>query len=926
MKKILTSKTTKILSYIIFWSWNVIFLIFFFSVIVPDIGNGILSAIFASEIPIDFVIIFIAGSSVPFLSIILGLTKFKKDTKKLFQFFYGIEIPLGFVLFLRLAVLRELTPGTWQLLILLVFGGIVYLFDLLSSKDQTDKIINSIRFSGHTVLMLIAVYFGIIMLFYFIPIISTLFIEFFTFQWIQNIGFFFMSAIVIFFFLVISGTILLILPIAMPTLYIKKFIKGIQEFNTKHSVNFTYSIAAFVIILNIFLFILLNKQSQQDVFKMTDKDSFSLEEKEEILMNEEFIKKGLLNSYLASYRYIAAKDDRALAHLYEETFGINSNASDVIQRMYHGVILPFVYDGESHWIEKSKAEEIYAKLFDAHIQKKETKTIKRSLQATWDRDGVEAGLLNLNDEKVHIIEQSILIAEESGIAEIEICETYQNKTSQQQEILYHFSLPENAVITGLWLSDDSTQKKYGFNVSPRGAAQQVYKNEVQLRVDPSLLEQTGPNQYRLRAFPIPAVSEWERNSPGFAEDEFNDKLKLWLTYVCISKDGSYELPVLNEKRNVYWNGKTRLTINNESIIKDKGWLPEKLEASSVFNRKKVNLNDSISLSVSEFHIPENIEIKGDIAVYIDLTYSMRTKIPALKSVLEKLSELNNEIQIYTLTNGMIKSSTIENFSLNDIIFFGSSTLYNDLELLESSTELSNYNELIIITDEGSYELNKNVAESNPFNVLEEEKDEIRTSFNLGTVVNILHVNNSFPNNYDDSVLETIEKSKGFVSGDITDLLKKIGIKQSSNKPSILFDTYSGLKWEVVSGEELSVLKSNNLLRKIAAKQYIRLLINQFDSLPRERLDQIHKIAKEHGIVTQYSSMIVLVNDRQKEALKDAEQRDDRFEREAETGIESMTNSSLGFMDVSGTPEPEEWILIFITLLMVTLFYMKYLRK
>jgi shikimate 5-dehydrogenase len=48
-------------------------------------------------------------------------------------------------------------------------------------------------------------------------------------------------------------------------------------------------------------------------------------------------------------------------------------------------------------------------------------------------------------------------------------------------------------------------------------------------------------------------------------------------------------------------------------------------------------------------------------------------------------------------------------------------------------------------------------------------------------------------------------------------------------------------------------------------------------------------------------MIVLVNERQVEALEIAEQREDRYERE----YEGLINTT----PLAGVPEPEEWLLI-----------------
>lgn len=65
-------------------------------------------------------------------------------------------------------------------------------------------------------------------------------------------------------------------------------------------------------------------------------------------------------------------------------------------------------------------------------------------------------------------------------------------------------------------------------------------------------------------------------------------------------------------------------------------------------------------------------------------------------------------------------------------------------------------------------------------------------------------------------------------------------------------------------------------------------------------------------------MFVLVNDRQKQALKKAGEANDRFERESRTGEEALTSPSN--IMVSGVPEPHEWLLMLMSLLMLILLW------
>jgi putative PEP-CTERM system integral membrane protein len=95
---------------------------------------------------------------------------------------------------------------------------------------------------------------------------------------------------------------------------------------------------------------------------------------------------------------------------------------------------------------------------------------------------------------------------------------------------------------------------------------------------------------------------------------------------------------------------------------------------------------------------------------------------------------------------------------------------------------------------------------------------------------------------------------------------------------------------------------------VAARQLVLGLSKEKAQEQLVQLDTMHAVAKSFGIVTPYSSMIVLVNDQQRAALKKAEQESDRFNREVENGNEQLSQPS-NPLNVSGVPEPEEWMLM-----------------
>jgi hypothetical protein len=74
----------------------------------------------------------------------------------------------------------------------------------------------------------------------------------------------------------------------------------------------------------------------------------------------------------------------------------------------------------------------------------------------------------------------------------------------------------------------------------------------------------------------------------------------------------------------------------------------------------------------------------------------------------------------------------------------------------------------------------------------------------------------------------------------------------------------------------------------------------------ETLDGFHRLAQEYGIVTPYSSMIVLVSFDQRELLEEAEAGADRFAREYEALGETTPPPPT---PLAGVPEPHEWLLL-----------------
>ena len=79
---------------------------------------------------------------------------------------------------------------------------------------------------------------------------------------------------------------------------------------------------------------------------------------------------------------------------------------------------------------------------------------------------------------------------------------FTNHADWEVEGIYEFTLPEGAIITDLvlWIGDKRIQGL----IMEKEEARRVYDDIVRQRIDPALIEQLTPNQFRLSIFPFPA--------------------------------------------------------------------------------------------------------------------------------------------------------------------------------------------------------------------------------------------------------------------------------------------------------------------------------------------------------------------------------------------------------------------------------------
>ncbi len=200
---------------------------------------------------------------------------------------------------------------------------------------------------------------------------------------------------------------------------------------------------------------------------------------------------------------------------------------------------------------------------------------------------------------------------------------------------------------------------------------------------------------------------------------------------------------------------------------------------------------------------------------------------------------------------------------------------------------SNYEAILLISDRGSYELG----------------DDKAKALDLPAPLWIVHLG-GVQSAYDDAIFETIQASGGGVATQVQEVMQRFAT-QKALVPGVI-GVEDGYAW---FAEKNNIpADPNNEFNPFAAIQLINYLGQDRDLKEIANLDGIHKVAKAAQIVTPYSSMIVLVNDQQKNDLKQAEKESDRFKREIEDKQMPTFNNPIA---VSAVPEPAEWMLIIV---------------
>lgn len=935
--------------YFLFWSWNLIFLAFMFLGFAPYMLPQVIQAVRTGFIPAAFLLYAVILTIIPAVAVILGATVLRRSPGLLLTLGYGVEGPLMLALMVRFFAIREATAAVSLLLIVAGLGWLTLLWQILDRRiDERGAAPLHLRLIGLTLLLAVGVYVGVWFGFYAVPLgaeglkaignILAHLPDFFRGLWyaIKNLWLTPMVMIPFsvlgFVLMIYTATLLVGLPIAMPFLSIRAWWRGVSSLAGRFGVLRAATLTCIVLIVCIGSFVWLNQQPQHQAFALLKNPPATLAEAQALLDKQEILRAGLLNAYLAQFRYISSVGEvRHVSDMYKYSLGLPPEQAKQVEQAYEVVARPLLYepvkayepDPQRSWINRALTEEpveaakLYKAVFDQHINDGERDTIVRAVRSTWSLDQAESAWQAVDDREIHLVRQEVNVTEHGDWAEVELYEVYQNQTSLRQEVVYYFSLPESAVITGVWLGNTANRaERFVYRVAPRGAAQAVYRNEVRRQMDPALVEQIGPRQYRLRVFPVePERQRWERNALQPTIED-GPPLHMWLAFRVMAHENAWPLPRLAEKRNVYWDSATMRLINNKPMqVKDDAWLPASVPATTpvkpIAHRVDFPNGETVLARPATSSDLPKLPTGLGVAIVLDRSRSMAkyaTEVKAALTQLIKAADAKTSDVYLTASQYYGEAPSrirLDQLDIANIVYAGGQ---NAAELLAQFNALSagqSYDAILVLTDGTGYELAESgVKVSTP-----------------NAPVWMVHLGSEFPLGYDDGTLEAIQASGGGVAASVEEALRRWAVaRQAATSASreAISDIVDGYVWTTLPSKDVSATSGPAATEDFAAFSARRVILaamqRQRGSLGQlSTLDQLHAIAVQHSVVTPYSSMIVLVNDVQQKLLDELQARGDRFEREVEQVGETAPQNPF---NVAGVPEPEEWLLLALAVLML----------
>ncbi|MBW6440895.1 hypothetical protein K0B03_02565 [Patescibacteria group bacterium] len=907
----------------LFWAYNgfyivLISLYFLYSTFSKSYREEIGSLFLDGGLARRFTVLIILA--VPCLSFYIAykLQKTKKElqiNKIIFQF----ELPLIIILIFSLFVLENAPLAVWFFINIIIFFIGIFFLDSLKIKTYSLRQ-KWVIFILKQAILISAVYLIFLYLFI-IPILIKTSISYI------SVHFIFADIFAIFLrlILIILCGLLLAFPFLITYLIFKSFRYAQLDLAKEVSTEKLKRANIIIALAWIFLVFVFSYQPNSGlVQKLEDYKSLENFEQREDIARQIIEKKSKIEKELTEISkekssYNIDKNNDFLKNAYRKEFKFDNTLAGIIQKAFIELAYPFVYQGT--YDRYGEALLNYKYIFGYEFGQ-EGKIINQSKK------------IQLVSRKIHAVTEH-----QGALATVSIEEEFKNTVTANQEVVYEFSLPANAVIMDLKLGADL---EFDGVIAPRGAAGKVYQAQLVQRRDPAILEQTGPRQYRLRVFPIPSKND--RTTLGGK----NQKVKF--SYVTEITSKGYALPIYSKKQNINIDDSTEISyyldaqsvatngdspyvfnssFTNDNLcnlstvleVKEKpvDYMPLQLageaEIKPVDNilaqlipyKNFTELNASYRCD-KEFGINLMGALKNSkFAVLFDASYENKDNlflddfINNLKTEENLLK--NNTIDFYLFNDMLSKKRTLvkdQLDNLSDVIYFGTSEWTSQIKEIENQ-----YDFIIVFT------LDSKVLT---------QKDNL--SANNKAPLYIIHKDNIVPP-YSAEVSNYIMQSGGKVALNLNEVIshyvltKQLRFKNSAshiafnpywivsvpNYAQSYFDPQKALDFFYVKTNE-----SDPLLYFID-KAYLDKVLSSYQGSLENDLklaDSFHYFSQKNHIVSPYSSLLALVNKQQMQELKNASQDRDRYSYEI-PDTRSTTLQQSGKIEGWGSKEAPQYI-------------------
>jgi putative PEP-CTERM system integral membrane protein len=390
--------------------------------------------------------------------------------------------------------------------------------------------------------------------------------------------------------------------------------------------------------------------------------------------------------------------------------------------------------------------------------------------------------------------------------------------------------------------------------------------------------------------------------------EEGPEMHMWLAYRTFAlADDTWPLPRLADKRNVYWDdASVRLVGGRQMQMDSEEWLPASVPAAApvepVAHRVDFPGGQTVlahPVSVADLPgLPDDVRL----AVVLDRSRSMAVYEADVEDALAQLADVaQTDVDVY-LTASVYRGegpsrAKLSDVASGDILYYGGQNAAEMLTQFDRLRAGDDYDAVLVLTDGTGYGLGSSGIDVPLPNA----------------PVWMVHLDGAFPLGYDDATLEAIQASGGGVASSVDEALARLAVSLEADGAAP-YDVVDGYVWQVVPTEEAEEIdvaddfanaKANGFDALAARRLILAEMVRNRGSLDQlDTLDTLHAIAVEQGIVTPYSSMIVLVTAEQQRRLDRLEEAGDRFEREHEDVGETLPETG-----VTAVPEPEEWLLL-----------------